>query len=83
MRYAILLAMTLTAGCRLAPLEIDPCTIMPEVETCYAIPLNQSGKQEYERPLRPGDVCVTSEEYAEIQKRFRELLERCGEKCAR
>jgi hypothetical protein len=82
MRYVNLFVVTLLlAGCNLTPLKIDPCTIMPELATCYAVPLNQPEKPEYERPLNPGDICVTSDEYAAIQKSYRELLKRCGDRC--
>jgi hypothetical protein len=54
---------------------------MPELTTCYAVPINQPEKPEYERPLVAGDICVSPEEYAEIQKSYRELLKRCGDKC--
>jgi hypothetical protein len=82
MRYLILLSMVLTAGCRsFEQLAIDPCSIMPEMNICYAVPLNQPGKQEYERPLNVGDICVTQDEYAKIQKHYRELMKRCGDRC--
>ena len=82
MRFVSLLTVTiLLAGCNLAPLKIDPCTILPGLTTCYAVPLNQPEKPEYERPLQGGDVCVTPDEYAAIQKSYRELPRRCGDRC--
>lgn len=69
------------AGCKLEPLQIDPCAIMPELQTCYAIPLNQTGKPEYERPIAAGDICVGPDEYAKIQKSYREMMRLCGSRC--
>jgi hypothetical protein len=54
---------------------------MPELKSCYAVPLNQPEKEEYERPIQAGDICVTPDEYAAIQKSYRELLKRCGDRC--
>jgi hypothetical protein len=54
---------------------------MPDLKTCYAVPINQPDKKEYEREIQPGDICVTPDEYAELQKNFRELLRRCGDRC--
>ncbi len=71
------------AGCKLKPLAIDPCAVWVDelVITCHAIPLNQSEKPEYERDIKDGDVCVTGEEYAALQKQFREVMRRCGDEC--
>ncbi len=69
-------------GCKLDPLKIDPCSVYsdPLFPLCYAVPLN-SQKQPYDRKVQSGDICVTSDEYAEIQKSYREILKRCGDKC--
>jgi hypothetical protein len=83
MRFLILSAAVLLAGCKLEPLKIDPCALLPETETCYAVPINQPGRQEYVRPLNhnPPDICVTSDEYARTQKAYRELMRLCGDRC--
>lgn len=70
------------AGCKLKPLKIDPCAVWPDdISMCHAVPLNQPGKPEYDREIAPMDICVTPDEYAEIQKSYRELLRRCGDRC--
>lgn len=87
MRYVILCAILLiTAGCKLEPLKIDPCTVLPkslwgEDPTCFAVPLNQPDKPEYDRVVIPGDICVSSTEYQALQNSYREILDRCAEKC--
>lgn len=71
-------------GCKLEPLKIDPCGVYVEpngVAFCHAVPLNQPGKLEYEREVKNADICVTSDEYAELQKSYRELFRRCGDRC--
>lgn len=82
MRFVILSLTGLLAACNMQPLQIDPCAILPDMKTCYAVPLNQPGKPEYERPLNASDICVTSDEYAKLQKYSDEVLRRCGKKCA-
>lgn len=75
-------AVLLVGGCSLTPLQIDPCVIWPDdLSMCRAIPLNQPEKPDYDRKLNHGDVCVTQDEYAKLQKSFREIMRRCGEKC--
>ncbi len=69
------------AGCKLDHLKIDPCAIWGEFSMCHAVPLNQPEKPEYDRPLNDGDICVTSDEYAALQKSFREIMKRCGAEC--
>ena len=71
----------LTAGCKIDPLKVDPCAILPELSSCYAVPLNQPDKPEYERPLNAGDICVTADDYAKIQAYNREVLRRCASNC--
>lgn len=84
-------------GCETAlkPLQIDPCNVLPGRQTCYAVPLNQPGKSEYERALRDGsededgdgkpdlnpDICVSVREFTEAKKREKELIRRCGDRC--
>jgi len=80
-RYVSLFVLVLLAGCKLDPIKIDPCSILPGGIDCYAIPLNQPDKEEYERPLNLGDVCVTSDEYAQLQKHFNRLMQKCGDRC--
>ena len=63
------------------PLKVDPCSILPGIQTCYAIPLNQPGKEEYERQLNAGDICVNSDEYSDLQKYNSEVIRRCGDRC--
>lgn len=76
---------TLTlAGCKLEPLKIDPCAVVSEftsIVICHAIPLNQPGKTEYDREIEYGDICVTPEDYAKIQKSYREIMRLCGDRC--
>lgn len=78
----ILFAVLGVAGCKLTPLKIDPCAVWSTYPLqCHAVPINQPGKEEYERPLNLGDICVTSDEYAELQKSYREIMRRCGDRC--
>jgi hypothetical protein len=78
----IFFAVLMVAGCKLTPLKIDPCAVWPDdISNCYAVPLNQAGKLPYDRKINPGDICVTSDEYAKIQKSYREILKRCGDRC--
>lgn len=81
--FVSLSLVVLTAGCKLKPLKIDPCGAYPHplFPLCLAVPLNQPQKPEYDREIKPSDICVTSDEYAQIQKYTRELIERCGDKC--
>lgn len=65
----------------LEPLKIDPCSILNDVETCRAIPLNQPGIEDYDRLLRPGDICLTPEDFGKAKKRYSEIMRLCGEKC--
>lgn len=87
MRYAILfVTLLIVAGCKLDPLKIDPCTVLPkalwgEDPMCFAVPLNQDGKPEYDRAINPGDICVTPSEYQALQNSYREILKRCAERC--
>ena len=82
MRFLIFFVVVLTAGCSLEPLKIDPCAVyIADPYKCHAVPLHQPGKEEYDRDINPGDICVSSDEYAALQKSYRELRRRCGEKC--
>jgi hypothetical protein len=47
----------------------------------HCVPLNQPDKPEYDRPVQPGDIIVTPDEYAAIQKQYRELLRLCADRC--
>lgn len=69
------------AGCNLKPLTIDPCAILPDMKSCYAVPLNNPGKANYERLLNAGDICFLSDEYARAQKSYRALMRKCGDRC--
>lgn len=83
MRYAILLvSLSLLAGCEtFQKLKIDPCAILPDMKTCFAVPINQPEKPEYERSLESGDICVTPEEYVALAENYKEALRRCGKNC--
>lgn len=72
---------TLIQGCKLEPLKIDPCIVYPDLSSCFAVPLNQPGKAEYDRAIDENNVCVTSDEYALLQKHYRDLMELCGDRC--
>jgi len=61
-------------------LKIDPCSIVPG-QQCYAVPVNQPDKLPYYRDLNLGDICVTSAEYAELVKNYKDLIRTCGKKC--
>lgn len=83
------LFVTLTmAGCNALSLKIDPCMAYWETNkenskflNGWCVPLNNPKKPEYERAPKEGDVFVTAEEYAAIQKHYREMLRRCGDRC--
>ncbi len=69
-------------GCKVPPLKIDPCAIYNDGSgLCHAVPLNQPDKAEYDRPVMAGDIAVTSDEYAALQKSYRELMRQCGDRC--
>lgn len=72
---------TALQGCKLEPLQVDPCVVYPDKVSCIAFPLNQPGKAEYDRPIEGTNVCVTADEYAKVQKFYRDVLERCGDRC--
>lgn len=74
--FLILLGVALQ-GCKLKALKVDPCAV-DEFMNCHAVPLN-SPKQEYDRSVNKGDICLTSDEYAEVQKAFREMERRINE----
>ena len=78
-------AVLLTVGCKLTPLKIDPCAVYPpdpsDTLYCRAVPINQPEKPEYDRTVNPGDICVSSDEYGELQKSYRDLMRRCGDRC--
>ena len=68
-----------TAGCStLSPLQVDPCAVTPLFDTCHAVPLNQPGIEPYDRVIEKGDICFTPEDYARIQKSYRQLVRQCG-----
>lgn len=68
-------------ACKSEPLDVDPCGIWPDdISMCHAIPLIESNP-EYDRRLEPGDICVGPDGYARIQKRYRKIMEQCGNKC--
>lgn len=90
------------ASCNTAPkmLEVDPCGIYFQEWTDpangekswhlagWCVPLNQPGKPEYERWIKPGDFAVTKEEYAKTQKYYNDMakdyaeaLRKCAERC--
>lgn len=78
----LILCALILVGCKLTPLKVDPCFTMPDSPgRCYAIPINQKSKPAYERALNLGDVCVTMDEYATMQKSYRELMRKCGDRC--
>jgi type IV pilus biogenesis protein CpaD/CtpE len=71
----------LLQGCKTPQLEVDPCGVYPDDRTtCHAVPLNEE-KPEYDRPIMGGDICVTLDEYAKIQKYYRDMMKRCGDRC--
>ncbi len=78
-------ALLLLAGCSLPDIKVDPCQVLPPEEgvptSAHCIPINQPEKPEYDRPVNPGDVVVTADEWAKIQKYVREILRRCGDRC--
>jgi cell wall-associated NlpC family hydrolase len=46
----IALAISFVVGCKVKPLKIDPCAVYPnDPRYCYAVPINQPGKDEYDR----------------------------------
>lgn len=82
MRFVILAIFSIAiASCRAPELKVDPCTILPDLQTCFAVPINQMEKPEYERPIVAGDVCFSPEDYARLAEYNDELLRRCGKNC--
>lgn len=88
-------------GCNSAPklLQIDPCGVYwdefaePDGSkkwhlAAWCVPLNQPGKAEYQRWVKPQDWVITSEEYAKTQKYYNDMakdyaeaLRKCAERC--
>ena len=89
-------------ACKTAPklLQVDPCGIYFQEYTNpttgvkdwhlagWCTPLNQPGKAEYERWVKPGDFMVTQDEYAKTQKYYNDMakdyveaLRKCAERC--
>lgn len=88
-------------GCNSAPklLQIDPGGVYWQEFTeadgaktwhlaAWCTPLNQPGKAEYERWVKPGDFVVTQDEYAKTQKYYNDMskdyteaLRKCAERC--
>ena len=60
--------------------NLAPCVIYPELDKCLAVPLDDS-KQPYERLLQVNDVCIPSDDYALVQKHYRAILRKCGNRC--
>ncbi len=59
--------------------KIDPCVYLGDgIGHCY--PLNSTEKPEYERPILPGDFCVTPSEYGTISKHHKYLHKELGRK---
>lgn len=82
LQLSILLSLILV-GCNthpILPLKVDPCTVLPDKVTCLAVPLNQVTTP-YERLIYPGDITFKPDDYAQIQKKYREILRLCGERC--
>ncbi len=65
----------------ISPLKINPCSVLTDIDMCLAVPINQGAKPDYERLIMPSDSCMTSTEYSQLQKDYREILKRCGDKC--
>jgi hypothetical protein len=62
-------------------LKIEPCAVWPDnLNRCHAVPLDPVLK-EYDRDLKAGDICISSDEYSKAQKYIKELLKLCGGDC--
>ncbi len=72
---------TAAVGCKVVPPKVDPCAILPDLLWCHATPINQPDKPAYDRPVEEGDICVTPDEYAALQKFLREIKRQCGDRC--
>ena len=68
-------------SCKAPEVIVDPCTILPGLTDCFAVPINQPEKPEYERPIVPGDVCFSPEDYARLAEYNDDILRRCGKNC--
>ncbi len=80
-KRSLILFAALLASCSTAikPLAIDPCVVLPhDKKTCRAVPLNQEGKKDYDRPVAGGDICLTASEYAELIKKLHEYARASG-----
>ncbi len=55
---------------------VDPL----ERTRCRAIPLNQPGKLEYDREIKPTDLVFTTEEFLQIMDKYGSILNRCESK---
>ncbi len=84
-RLLLILSVTpALAACKLPPLKIDPCAVWADEADrleCHAVPLNQPEKPEYDRLVIPSDICVTADDYAALQKHYREAIRLCGDRC--
>jgi hypothetical protein len=70
-----------TAACStyeaIRPLNIDPCITWPDdVRRCHATPINQPGVPEYDRDVGFGEVVLRLDEWAAVQKNYREMKRR-------
>jgi hypothetical protein len=78
--FVIALAISFVVGCKVKPLKIDPCAVYPnDPRYCYAVPINQPGKDEYDRLVQGGDICITAEEYTRAREYIRQVRQQCGE----
>lgn len=79
--FFVVLLISLIACSTLAPLKIEPCAVLPDNSGCHAVPLNQPNREPYDRVVGAGDICMTSDDYAVLQKYMREMRVRCGDRC--
>ena len=69
------------AACKDISLKnLAPCVVYPELDKCLAVPLDET-QAPYDRLLEVNDVCIPSDDYANVQKHYRDLLKKCGNKC--
>ena len=73
--------MAACSSASIKPLEINPCSVLPGINTCQAVPINQYLKPEYERIIMQGDICLTPDDYSKLKSQYREIMIRCGDKC--
>lgn len=81
MRFAQLFAVSLLfTSCKFKEPDIDICGILPDLKTEACFPTSPK-REEFDRPVAQGDICVSAEHYSIALKKYKDLLRQCGDRC--